>query len=366
MIYLTSFFYIIAFLYITENAKAKNFLYYSLLILPAFVIYALPLSLQYDVGTDYKNYYYYGESFGYYYLKHKQEYLWFYLFNAINKYKLNPQLTFLFSAVLNSFLLFLSIYLLKKENYKTWLLVLLMFLATGNYQNQMNVLRQYVGVFATIPILIYFLNSNWLKSILLSLIGLFSHKSFFVVVFFTLATSLIKKRISKKAIPLVIFILSIPFYLFFLPMYAEKITDLVLPNYLHYIESDYGSFGIIQLLSRLHIIPLYLLFLLIYYKGNRYRTTFIQKHKNFEIYIFIWSITCFYYLLAIKFQPAGRFIYYFEIFKIFPLYYIFSFLHHKKKNLTLILVFLYLFIPYVVKVLLLPSGEYLYESIIFS
>lgn len=340
-------------LYLTEKYKCNSFFKQSILWFPAIVIYMLPLAFQDGVGKDYYAYYnsFYDGSHALY-LK-KQEYLYYYLQELV-VYLGDPQLQFFFVGTIQTLLFFYILFLLKKYNYNATLIFCLFFLVTGMYHNQMNGMRQFIAIYFFVIFCLLSINKEYFKSILFFLIGLFFHKSIIIPLFYFFPILFFSKFYLNYRW-LSIFSLFVGGGLLHMvnwTHFVQGFLNLLSLNYDHYLDSDYGSGrDIASLATKFYFIPLYIWFLIIFYKT--------KNSRNDILILCLWALTCFIYLQGIYFSLFIRTWAYFVFFSVFPLYFILK--YYKGNVYVYLLIFIYLFVPYFLKISIFSIGEYTYS-----
>ena len=82
--------------------------------------------------------------------------------------------------------------------------------------------------------------------------------------------------------------------------------------------------------------------------------------------IFAFTLTFWFFLLALSLGIATRFYYYVVFFMVFPMYYMLHYTYVKGKMFSFIVILCYIVLPYIAKVTFLAKGEFLYKSILWS
>ncbi|OAL82334.1 hypothetical protein AY607_12260 [Acinetobacter sp. SFA] len=352
MIYLFVFFFVTFYLYFVEKYTSPKFIKQFILWLPAFVVFVFFPAMQSGVGTDYETYFQYFFNHDHdLYLK-KNEILYFYIIEFSNFFG-DPQVQFIIVSVIQGFLFFLLLYLLKQNGYKAWLIFLIYFLCTGMYHNQMNGLRQYICIYI-VPILAIFAYKNKFISLFnFSFISFFIHASSLM----SSVLIIIFKRLNnftlyKKNILFFIFLLTAPIY--FIDFKSIFISALEFFNlrFISYMDTRYvEGAGYSKIITKFYYLPIVLLFWFYYLRDNKSDTG--MNH----FFILIFSFTYFMFLQSLSFELMLRVWSYFNFFLIFPIYYVLQ----RSSNLTFFLILIYFLIFYIVKVLIFPVAEYEYH-----
>lgn len=347
MIYLFFLFIICIYLLAVENIKTTSFAKQFIIWFPAYIFFIILPSFQNGVGTDYEVYrsYYYNN--GHFLHAEKGEYLYYYLVEFTNSLG-DPQFQFIIVSLIQGFLFFHLLFLLKKKGYKSYLIFFLYFTCTGIFHNQMNGLRQFICVYLILinSIIIYDgkINKFFVNSILAFFIHLSSVFSNLLLLLFN-----VKKQYNKKII-FSFFVISLFIYLPNYKYFIFNMMDYFGLRYLSYIDSEFSEAqNLISILTKLYYLPVIGLFWVFYLQDKVVR-------PFFDYMILIFSCTFFMFLQAIDFVLIARVWQYFNFFLIFPLYYVFK---HSNRVINFF-IFLYIIMFYMAKVVFFPSGEYEY------
>ena len=354
MIYLLVFLFILLYLYATEKFYSNVFYKQFIIWLPAyFVFIALP-SMQYNVGTDYSVYFDYFFNNGHILHLRRGEILYYYLVEA-GIYLNDPQVQFILVSLIQGFLFFYLLFLLKRKGYKAWLIFLIYFLVTGIYHNQMNGLRQYVCVYI-IPILaIHIYEKKYLKSAIFSLISSLIHVSSVIPTILILFFS--KINIVNKRVLFLIFVVSFFVYAINYSKYIFYVLEYFDMRYLNYADTKYSEGkSFLTLATKFYYLPILILFWFYYLKGSSDKGLG-DKDRLFSFFILVFSSTHFMFLQAMEFDLLIRIWAYFNIFIVFPIYFVLI----RLNRLSFLLVCIYLLLFYFSKVVLFPAAEYEYS-----
>lgn len=203
--------------------------------------------------------------------------------------------------------------------------------------------------------MIFLLKKKYLISTLLLFASYFIHNSCLLFVFLIpVMLLMIYKVRSPKLIVLILLVSS----LVSLFPFEDKIKDLIYlsPEYRHYVESDYLSdMSLKGKITKLVYVPIYIYALLSVYKSG--------KLNAYESNLFLLGMYSFIFkTLFLVTSVTNRLGFYFLILSILPLYFLLKYLNRQKsKTIFITIVYLFLF-QYLLKVILLPVGEYKYDS----
>lgn len=337
------------YLYIVE--KKSSTIFYKQLIVwaPAFIIFFIFPSFQYQVGTDYNTYYNYFFDQGHLLHKEKGEFLYFYLVELVIFFG-DPQLQFFLVSIIQGILFFYLLFLLKIRGYKSWLIYMVYFLCTGIYNNQMNGLRQFICIYIFLINSIIIYDKRFLSFSINSFVSLYIHFSSVFSNIILLLLSFVKGR-NNKWFLFLIFNLS---FFFYLPSYKDLIFELMTKfdiRYLMYMDSEFSdNIEIASILTKFYYTPVIFLFWF-YYLNDKNEDDFL----SFMILIF--SLTYFLFLQSIDFSLMARIWQYMNFFLVFPIYYVVK----KSIGVTRLFIILYLAFFYMVKVLFFSTAEYDYS-----
>lgn len=329
---------------------AKRLLFFFLGITLAF----LP-SFQYEVGTDYSSYYSIAEENTYWLFERKSEYLYFWLFYAIDYLDLGGQSFFIITSLLNSFLLVNVLAKMNSFGFRVSVLVFIFLVFSGMYQNQMNGIRTFTAVYAFLNAFMYKIDRKWFAVILFSILGVISHQSFLIVFVFLFLPSSVFLWAANY--PVIIFSSSLLGYIFVMTDQAVAyLINTFLPFYSHYVGSRFSEgVSFFNIFTKLIYLPVFLIFL---YGFAENKNLFCRTGK---LLIGVWLFT---YFMYVSFYSSGllfRAYHYFSFFSLVPIYYV---LVHSVFRVYRYPVMFYLFFLFIFKVFVFPVGEYHYKSII--
>lgn len=357
MIYLFILLFITFYLYSVRNLVSSSFLRQFIVWIPCFLVFFIPMALQNDVGTDYASYTdiynYESERFLY---QDKKEYLFLWLVSLVKVFN-NPQSVFILFSFIISIFFFFSLHLLRREyEFKPWLLFFIYFTSTGIYNTSFNTLRQSVIV-AILPLLIHLFikNKHFLFLFLIIFLSFLHKSSLFYLIFYPLLLLPKSKKLYLFLFSLSAIVYAVDFKSIVSGIMQAPIFSNLFGNYAYYADSAFFDGGsILSVLTKLYYIPVFILFWIFYIKDDR-------EDKFFDFSIRIWSITC---LMIIQIIHIGLFYRFWNMFVflyLFPIYYIIDHFIKKKNYLAMLLILVYLILPYIVKTLFFPESEYLYN-----
>lgn len=352
MIYSLLFTYIIIYSSILQKVKTryKDFIIFFI---PIATLLVLILGLQYNVGADY--YSYLGLADGtknIAYIERKSEILFLILVEIV-KYFNNPQLIFVFTALIQTIFLMLIAYEIKKLNFRIDVFFFLYFSLALVFFNQFNGIRQYTAVYIVVYALLQLMNKKNKTFIALTVMaGLFHTSAYFFLILLPLH-KIVRKKISTKVAVLVLLVLLVISF-FNLDSIYYKILNY-LPQYSNYIGSSYMKRlpieGIITKIPKLAIV----LFSIINVNKQQ-----IEENKIFLINLSY--IACGIMVLSFSSSIIWRFYQYVDMFLIFP---VMMLMADRSKKTYSILISIALIIMLIIKIIIMPIGEYQYNSILF-
>lgn len=328
-----------------------------ILILLFFVVFFIP-AFQYDIGSDYFEYYRFADDHAYLnYLKSKGELFFYFLYFIINYFDLNNQCFFIITSAIQCVLVINVAKLIKEKGGSPLWFMIGFFLITNIYHNQMNHIRTYIAVLFFINAMMYRFESKWVLCLVFATLSFFSHATSLVVIPLLLINTTIANFIIRYGVFFFffsIFIYSADIYqpvLFFL-------VDNFFPFYKGYMNTLFlKKSNIYDLITRIYYFPLALWVTCFFYK---YRGG-LNDFTKFNASIFI--LTCNSYLLLLNSSVFLRF------WSFFLIYYAISLgvIYKKRSNFKLMdaLLFMYLLMPYIVKVVFFPVREFSFDLVFF-
>lgn len=319
---------------------------------------------QYDVGTDYVSYLEKFSDLEAAKVAFSKEYVFLSIITFSKNLWNNPQVTlFLLSFIsIIFFLLFLEKSLEKRD---WWIYFFLFVTFSTAFNNHFNAIRQYLAIFIQSLAFITLLRKNPLPALLLFAVGVGVHKSaiLFVGIAF-LIYYLSNLRISNRIFYLILLLsgliplLSYSFYDQMISLLIERTVaaglgyERYLQGKVEYIE----SLSSVNIYSKLIFLPFY--FATIYLRDRLVFNKFESKLLSAGVFFFAIKLLC---LLS---SITNRFGMYVELLMVFPLAFLFRYLY-MKKPMVAILSFSFFFLFYILKVIIFPEGEYIYNSVFF-
>lgn len=350
MVYLFLITFIVSYSYIIRERENKNSFYLYLITIITLLI--ITIGLQENVGTDYKGYLGLADgSESMEWMKRKGEILFVLLVSFVKKTN-NPQLIFIIAATIQVLFLILIFFEIKKLNFKMHHFWFLYFTLSLTFFNQFNGIRQYIAVYMVVYAILKLLNDKYLSFICLIIIANLFHSSAIYFLIFIFIKRLLNKKYKIETIFLLIFGL-----LILSSINTEKYIEILLSytSYKSYIGSSYLSRmsiqGIITKIPKL-IIVLFSSYLI-------YRDDLNNKEINL---LNLGYLGCVVLILSFSSSIIWRFYQYLDLFIIFPVLILFN---DEKYKTYKILISLALFIMLLIKIIVIPRGEYLYNSILF-
>lgn len=343
--------YVAGYFYFIDRYKAS-----FIAMLPAFLIYFLVAGLQYNVGSDYYSYvdiFTNEEKLQLYF--ERGEVLFYWVVSLLQWLELPPQSIFLAISFVQSLLIFIYLKSIKKLGFFLPLFFIVFFCVSNIYNNQLNGLRQYVVVTA-LPILTILLHNRryFYFYIGVFVVSLFHNTAWFLLILVPLYI------FHKKADRSLFFLFcgSVFGYLF-LGSVIYDLVEMLLPSYAHYLHSEYSKGeSLVLFATKLVYLPLIFYFYAVYRKDNS------DFGRYFHFVIFVFTLTYWFFILALYLGLAVRFYYYFAFFLVFPFYYILHQSYKSRQWLMFAFVLFYAVFPYVAKVTVFAKAEFFYQSIV--
>lgn len=326
-----------------------------LLMLPAIFLYSIVAGIQYNVGTDYLSYIdIYGDEYRLLFHFNNNEYLFYYIVRFLNILSLPAQSLFICISFIQGFLLF---YFLKKMHIKgvnIWLLFFVIFCVTNIYNNQLNLIRQFVSI-CMMPILIFLIvDKKYFHYLVGVLLASMFHFSSWILILFPILNFI---KIKENFLPIIFFLSGGLYY--FLGGSFEKIVSYLFLNYSHYFDSEFAEgMSLSGFLTKLYYLPIILYFFAIYKKNDGWLGDY------FHICIVIFTLTYWSFIAAMQIGIFERFFTYFIFFYSFPIYYVINYFYRRNMPIIFFLLILYILIPYALKTTVFATAEFEYTSIL--
>jgi hypothetical protein len=352
MVYFVFMIFVMSYLQLFDLDNKKN-IAFLIYIFPVFILFLLLFSLQSSVGHDYGSYYRIATGVrGYQAISNNFEYAFVAIIALVRSIRL-PQLIFFFSSLIQLIFFFLVVYELKKLKYNLVAFFFLFFTLSLLFFNQFSGLRQYIAIYIILYAILKLINHHQLLFIGLVLFASLFHIS--AIIFLLLV---VFKKFLMVKIPFMVYIIIFTTFfivsLFDLTEIYNSILSLI-PQYRAYADGRFlertSIQGIITKIPKL-IIVVYSLFI-------------IRESKFGKQHLFLINLSMIATLVMIMSFNARivfRFYQYFDLFMLFPVLHLFDFKHMRTPKLLIVYG---LFVMLIIKIILLPQGEYLYSSILF-
>lgn len=345
--------------YQTKTVLLEKSAYSFILLFPA-AYWILLLGLQYYVGTDYPAYYmlFRTNRTGLY--KGNKEYGFVLVCAIIEKLGLPAQSGFFIISFID--VLFFCLFFTKFHFHRPDLFLLIYFCCATSFINQMNALRQYVAMNVFCFAFYFLYKKKPIKYLLCILFASVFHRSAILLAVFYPMRMLFKRN--SKRLCFVELLLGILFS--FKGLDSVIIWFVGFTPYRYYLDSIYflerNQAGFTNMLTKLIYIPFFI-------GAIRHMDSYSAKDR-FLVHsgIFFFSIK----LMSMSSFFLRRFAMYFDLLSYLPLYVYLVLLISGGKSKSSVKVFeLFLFlcvviVPYLLKTVVAPSGEYLYQSIILK
>lgn len=355
MTYLINVFFSYIYFFVCEKNKIKNIF---IIYIPIIFLWTLIIGGQYGVGTDYFSYLqiFNGQKNLELY-KRLQEYIFYYFVYYFSDFFSEKQYLFFIISFVENILFFSFIFKLKKDNILNKISIFIfLFLVYGTvFYNQMNTIRQYFDVYILSLIFFYFYKNKKVMYIALYCVGINIHKSFryFLVLPFLIWTSQIIN--SKKLLKISLIVVTLIILFFPIEDAIKKLVSYTsYDNYIYRIK----ELSLQNKITKIIFVPFYLeaINLIDRFKKEKQKLFFLKM-----------GIICFILrILLLTVYIAHRFGEYFGIINIFPIYYLIEEYYNNKKYIKLLMLLFLMSFLFVIKIIVFPKGEYLYDSWFFN
>ena len=322
------------------------------------VIYTFITGLQFDVGTDYFSYtsLFLGENIELY--ERKKEYGFYYLCLFISKYKIHPQWGFIILSCIQYICIYKFLKFLNLRSYTIFFY--LYFTVCVFLYNQTNIIRQYTVAAILLLSVKNFYDKKYIAMFVEVLIASLFHSSAFLFFPVFLVMKIILHRF-KGYIWIIYLLISVIMIRVNVVSFVIKSIPF-LSRYSHYMDSLWGTnqISVINIMTKIIYLPFYFFSL-------KSLSKMVEKKD-----IFLFQLGIFSYGICLSSPILNRFTTYFEIFTIFPLYYLlYSFFSRGIKISYFNQLFLFLFYSITIgllylKTVIMPSAEYDYKSIFMA
>lgn len=341
----------LAFYSIEKQGLSEPNSVYLFALLPFIGLWIFMVGGQYEVGTDYQSYLsFFNGKRDVDYFAAKGEYCFSTIVDFFQSIGIYGQFYFYFFAAI-SVLLYLQI--AREVTFTHYALFFFLFMTVSTlFHTQMNGLRQCMAVYFSTLSFILFICGRRIVPLGLMFVAVGFHISAMALLplFF-----LTKLSFSTNIARVCIVVAAILSFASFDSLLEQVILSI--PQYEYYAESEYfqSDISLLNKLTKLAYLPIYLLSLSVI-KGG--------KISGIEMRLFQFGLLA--YLLktvSIVSSVTNRFGYYFMILSMLPIFYYLRSIQ-KEKRILFIVICAYILIMYAVKVVLFPTREYLYDSIL--
>lgn len=351
MVYIINVLISCVYIYMLKKEKRMKFFFFF----PVIIIWTLILGLQYGVGTDYFSYIAIFQEEGildsYF---SRGEFIFFYFVKILKFFFDSPQSFFIFVGLFDSCLFY--VYLKKMIKYRlikmkyTYMYIFLFLCFSTIFYNQMNLIRQYINIYLLGLLCFYMYYNEYFNYFITWCIGLNIHRSFFIMVLLFNFKKFIKWIDFKKL--KVLLIIGFIFSLLPLEEILKKIIILI-PRYGHYANAYFFvALPLKKKITKLIYFPFYIFSLKL-------------LKREYGIKSFMLKVGILSYILKIvtlQVEVVSRVGEYFSLVAIYPMYLLIENWMRKKMYLKIVIFCGSIFLIFVLKVLIFPTGEYLYTS----
>ncbi|ROT04993.1 EpsG family protein [Muribaculaceae bacterium Isolate-104 (HZI)] len=324
--------------------------------IPLILFWCLIIGCQYGVGTDYFSYIdiFKGNNFDYI-SGIRGEYVFSAIAELVIKAGLNPQWGFIFISLIEVLLLLYVMHFSVKNKY-IYLFFFVFVCFSGSFHNQMNGLRQYLAIYMLSVVVCLLCRQKFFMAFFLSVITFFIHKSSGIVLPVILVIYALKSKDSRKVL-LTVLLVGVALSM----LLNNHIIGMIVPYfemYSNYLKTGaMDDYGIVQKITKYIYIPIYLSAI---YKYPSFKLSEEQRR------LFLFGVYGFAIKLSVmSIATVSRIGLYLEIISCIPLVYLMIYLYNKGRTKQYLIMLLYLLAPYALKVLVMKTGEYGFDSIFF-
>lgn len=312
------------------------------------IIWILIVGGQYGIGTDYYSYLdIFSLKSDIEIYKIKNEFLFYWIVSFFYDINLGGQFLFFVFAFINSFLFFI---ICRKITYNhTWLFLFLYITVSSLFHNQMNGIRQCTATYFVTLAIIYLSEEKKNRFLLFVFVAMGFHASSLII----LVAYFLRNITYNYRLAVFLLIVS---SLFSLLSFNNIIKSIVPYIYMYssYADSEYlADISFIGKITKIIVLPFYLYSLNIL-KRNRLSSISFKLY-NIGITAYILKTIC---LVS---SVTSRIGYLSFLISVIPLFfYLEDLMTYNKKKFLFILYCLC--VVYVIKVLIIPKGEYTFDS----
>lgn len=332
---------------------------------PIFMLLFLVYALQDGVGTDYESYLLsasVGDKIGNAKLNlfiQDREYL-FALLLYIARLVHWPQMIFVLTSLIQNVLFAITLETLNKRKVSSFLFLIFYFFLSLSFFNQFNVIRQFLAIHLIVLGFIKLLDSKFFTTCLCFIMAPFFHQSSIVMILFVILFVILKK---KKV--LLVLLNNKLFYIISLSLLLLYFVDInsiflqLAKTFNFYVDFVYGNGKYVDKMEITEIATKIVKLVIVYYSIYRLDKS---KLNDFEKTLYLFGcISALVMIISFSSSFIWRMYLYFDMFLLFPT--LFFFKYDAKENEKKVIL-LYLLVFLVVKILIIPQGEYLYNSIL--
>lgn len=357
MFYLINLFTAIGLLKLSSDKRLEN-LSRGFALFIFVLLWILVIGGQYGVGTDYFSYLYFfsnGASAIQYYNNSGEIGFYWFLVSLFSIGITGQDVFFLFSLIWVLLFLLIVSRITTSKYYYLFFFLLVCF--NGIYHNQMNALRQYTAMYLITYALVYFIcEKKYFKPLFIIIIAQLFHQYTFIALLFIIVGLSLWKMIDNYRILFALIIIC--FLISFIDVNAI-VLDLIAKTSIGaatYLTDEFRLLPMAKIV-KYFLFVYYLVAVFLYGKMR-------LKLSNNEKKIFILGIMgeCL-TLLSINNFILTRINMYFNFISLFPIFLLFKYI--KRKSAKVFLASLLLII-YILKVTILATKEYSYNSFLFN
>lgn len=331
------------------------------LLFPLILIWTIIIGGQYNVGTDYFSYlkiFYNENKLELYY--RQQEYIFYFFIKLLRSFFKNGQFFFIIVGLIENLLLLVIIKKLINNKVLTkkylYLFIFIFFCYGSIFYNQMNMIRQYFNIYILMFLSFYILKKEFIKYNLLFIVGVNIHRSLLFLYPIYFIFNYILKKVNFKTV-LLIFILGVLLSLINLENEISYLIKEYVPRYSNFLNDKFFIKTEIKTkITKLIFIPFYFESIFLIEKEKSIKNEFLK------IGICSYVIK----LITLNIVILTRVGEYFNFFILFPIYFLIENYIKDKKKIKLFILLSLIMVIFCIKVLVFPSGEYLYKFYLFN
>ena len=323
---------------------------------PIILFWFLLIGGQYGVGTDYFSYmFHFMDNGGYF--ERKGDYLFATFVKFCNYIGMGGQgIFFALSLIWIIILLYVMQRIVGSKNIYIYFFVFVVY--SGVFHNQMNIIRQYSAVYLLTLGGCFLYQKRYLFSIVLFVAMCFVHSSSIALIPFIFIVYLFLSRVKKRFWLYMYVVCSIYFSIFF----SIDFVVVFIPYFNQY--ADYLKGDGIEAVDLMGRVTKYIYIPLVLYSIHLFPR---MNLNEFQKQFFVTGICAYSLKLAVlSMSLIGRLGRYYEILACIPIVFLLIHLKNHSRGSRFILILLYLFLPYFMKVVFFAVREYTYNSVFFN